>query len=324
MATIKNKKKILHIFLYTLLTVLPPTLTGAICQYITITNTAQSTYATLYTLGNNISERILSTANGIDYCMRLLTYGNDFHQLNSSEITQQINLARYYNPRLYNNVVVIDKNNKFIYGVSNEDLQQVSYIQQCVSSGKIVYHYELVSDIPTLKTCYPILKDGLPSNETIGVIVCDLNMDYIDPILSNVNVFGDDIEAYLVDEDGVLISNSRYIPNAKGTVRMDINKIKLSIDYNPYKPFKNYRDKETYGIYFEIPNLNWTLIVTNNVPENSQNVMNTIGYISALSGAGGLGTLEFVKKIKENKQLAASLLESNDDDTPKKDKSKNS
>lgn len=299
-----------------LITICPPVITGLMCNVISTNNTNTSTLQTLDTLANNLFTQISDTYTEAINVFQLLSHSEPFRNLNANQMANQINLLRLYNGTQYTNICVFNKNLNLVTGVSEFSFAQISsesYMKDALNGNTGHFYTFNANNKPILKIAFPIFKDNNHSS-VIGVIVATLNLDTLNEPLSNVRLFGENVEAYLVDSTGTLISDSRFVPNAIGNIHMDLNKIKLSIDYDASIPFTNYRNKQAYGVYYNLPDWDWTLLVTNETSSSQDNTMNNVGYISGLLGAGSITSAEIIKNLKKNQTSLEDIIETLDKD----------
>lgn len=306
----------LRTLIYMFITICPSIVTGIMCNIINTQNTNTSTLQTLNTLANNLYTQISDTYTEIINIFQLLASSESFRNLDSIKMSNQINLLRLYNNSQYTNICVFDKDLNLISGISEFNSNEIStkpYIQDTLR-GDIGYLYlSDAHDKPILKITFPIFANDQRIS-VVGIIVVTLNLNTLNEPLSNVRLFGDNVEAYLVDSSGILISDSRFIPNAIGKVHMDISKIKLSIDYDPSIPFNNYRSKKSYGVYYSLPQWNWTLLVTNEDAGLQDNTMNSVGYISGLLGMGTITSAEAIRNLIKRKKSLEEFVETLESD----------
>lgn len=83
-------------------------------------------------------------------------------------------------------------------------------------------------------------------------------------------------EAYIVNKDGVFITESRFDPDAVGKTKIDLKKIKLNIDYSKDVTYKDYRGVDVYGTYFDIPSNNWTMIFERDASKTKLDNLNLV------------------------------------------------
>lgn len=305
-----NLRKLRNL-IYMLVTICPSIITGIVCNIINTQNTNTSTLQTLNTLANNLFTQISGTYTESINIFQLLSQSESFRTLDPVQMSNQINLLRLYNSSQYTNICVFDKDLNLVTGVSEFNAFEISskvYIQDALKGFTGHLYMSDTNNKPILKTALPIFSDNKRVS-VVGIIVATLNLDTLNEPLSNVRLFGDNVEAYLVDATGTLISDSRFIPNAIGKVHMDIDKIKLSIDYDASIPFTNYREKQSYGIYYSLPDWNWTLLVTNEDIGLQDNTMNTVGYVSGLLGMGTITSAEAIRNLKNRKKSLEDLIE---------------
>lgn len=122
-------------------------------------------------------------------------------------------------------------------------------------------------NIPTIIVANPVYND---SNEIIGVIVGGLSLNRINEIIVPYH-FGNTGETYLVNDQGLMLTESRFTPelireglvkeNTKYNVHVDsIGVSKVIKGQDGMDEYLNYRGKKVIGLYRWLPQYNWGLV----------------------------------------------------------------
>lgn len=294
----KLNPALLRKLVYIFLTVLPAILTGNIYQTITSDQISTTARTSLNALGNTIYNGINDATNNISYSLKLLSTTHEVETYNLAGISQAINLYTYYNPRTCSNIFILDKNMKAIYGLNTNQLNNISYtdhIQQALS-GSTAYYYKN-DPTPFAQLAYPIFSPISPE-EVTGVMVATINLDYFQHTLATVSDISSNFTAYLIDSGGLVSTSSKDDLNTNKPTNFNIDDVKYALNYSPDGTFINQNGQSVYGVYYDIPSISSTLLVTYDDEHSDQNMTDYIGYILGLLGAGTVTTSEVLRKRK--------------------------
>lgn len=111
----------------------------------------------------------------------------------------------------------------------------------------------------TVSPIYEKSKDGA----ILGVAIITANTKLVDQILLDRQGLGKTGEAYLVNEDGILVSESRFIPNAAFNQKIDNIPVEtcFTTGQNHYGSYNDYRQRDVEGASSCIKNLGLVLLV---------------------------------------------------------------
>lgn len=120
--------------------------------------------------------------------------------------------------------------------------------------------------------------------ETTGVLCAIISLDSLsDMVKTQADSRG--IECYIVDKNGMFLTNSLYVEDAPGNKYIDLRKLKNSIDYSKNIPYENYRKVQVYGLYYDIDDTNLTLVIEQDKSFNdtsSKKIIDTGKYLSLI------------------------------------------
>ncbi|MEG0370912.1 MAG: cache domain-containing protein, partial [Clostridium sp.] len=188
--------------------------------------------------------------------------------------------------KMYNDVIVLDMKGTILYGYSQDirGIYQSSNFEKSIATKSIEVMLKQEDKSYYVELYSPIVRDD---GNVVGVIYIKIGLDEIADILRNKGQ-EDGIESYIVNKDGVMMTQSKNIPDAIGKVKMNLKKLRLNIDYSESNTYKDYSNNEVYGRYFDIKDTDWTLIVESDYTQNilKQEKSKVIGQITvALQGA---------------------------------------
>ena len=142
------------------------------------------------------------------------------------------------------------------------------------------------------------IYDSIEKDKVIGSIAFDVELDKISNITKETFDWGENIEVYLIDESGLLLSNSKYIGdnNKKGVLIQEIKsqgaKNCLECLKKHYEGeiiekhedeimrYKNYMGDEVYGVHAHIPAIRGCVIAEKSADEITK--ISLIDYIKKL------------------------------------------
>lgn len=302
----KPNKRFFSLILFFVIGILPCFITGNLSQNITQNANTENIKKDMQLLGTNVNKDFLVLSTQIQADLSLLTSSMEFRKLDIIGIGQKLRLLFYYHSDIYKNICVLDKNLNIIYGNDMDDVIKSSnkdYIHQALQ-GYPTSYYRLKNNIPQVFSAYPLFSPA-NNNSVVGVIIISLKTDYINNLVANINHFHDFMEAYIVDEEGIIITDSKYSSNTTSYVRIDIRKLKSHIEYEPNIPFANYRGVSCYGMYYDLPFANWTLVIT---ADESNTAVKQIGIASTITSfSSGIGLVIAKLLSARNKTLLKNI-----------------
>ncbi|MCT4595063.1 MAG: cache domain-containing protein [Anaeromicrobium sp.] len=243
-----------------------------------------TTTKTLYTIGKDQENRILEFYDNVLYNLNLIAQGYSISGMKCDDVNRIIEYINFKNRDIFMDIFVIDKEFNLIYG--NNYGQENFHNNECIKhalGGDLIFGEILkIKNSIYTDVAIPVYRD----EEVIGTIYAKVDLTYLNDIMANSKLIGEDAESFMLDSEGIFVTESRFIPNAVGKQSANIGKIKSSIDYSNKLPYKNYRDEEVYGIYFTIPYNKLTLVLEyNNLNMNEKNKeqIEKIGELAALA-----------------------------------------
>ncbi|GAA0117406.1 cache domain-containing protein [Clostridium senegalense] len=213
----------------------------------------------IYGTGKDLSQTVQDVIDQVYYEIKLYSLADGLSDMDEKKIMKQMNFITASKQR-YDNIVVLNKEKKIVYGyVDNPDVFSNSEaINNALNTGQ--FQVETIFNDGEYKVDMynPIVDEN---KKISGVIFIRINIKELNDIMKRCRL-DEYSEAYIVNEKGMFLTESKYIPGAIGKEKIDIDRVKLNIDYSRYTPYKDYRGQIVYGTYFPIDEeLNWTLVV---------------------------------------------------------------
>ncbi|PAB60939.1 cache domain-containing protein [Anaeromicrobium sediminis] len=242
-----------------------------------------TTTKTLYTIGKDQENRILEFYDNVLYNLNLIAQGYSISGMKCDNVNRIIEYINFKNRDIFIDIYVIDNDLNLIYG--NNYAQENFEDNECIKralDGELTFGQILkIKNTIYTDVAIPVYRD----KKAIGAIYAKVDLTYLNDIMANSKLIGEDAESFMLDNEGIFVTESRFIPNAVGKQSANIGKIKSSIDYSNKIPYKNYRDEEVYGIYFTIPYNELTLVLEHsnlNMNEKHKEQIEKIGQLAAL------------------------------------------
>lgn len=261
-STLKKGKKI-RCYVLVILSVLVPILIASylFVNIIYIKNN-ETMYNTIYNIGKKQSIIIEDSINGIISDLTLISQDYDPNGEECSKLRFNIEALNEKKGGLYNNIIILDNNLNLLYGFNynRDDYSNNIYFKGALSGKVGVSEINFNNRSGSFQVAVPIF-DTPNSSKVIGVISTKIKTNYLSTLLSYYSILEDGYECYILDENGVFITESIYKPDAVGKERVDLNKLKLNIDYDHMNIYKNHMGKNVFGVYFKLPYNDWTLIL---------------------------------------------------------------
>lgn len=292
----KNLRNIIYSFLIILPSILTGNIYSSLDQQTTTTNMIEGMQALTTTLYSNLS----TSERDLYYALSLICDSEEFETLNSEGMSRILGRLMYYNPLIIN-AYVINKEQSTIWGVNNNELSHIDYNAHITSalSGIESDYSTFIGDKPFIQSAFPIHSDSTDSF-TVGVLVVTYDLTTLDRMLQSINSQYTSLNAYVVDTDGRIVSSSQkkgLLPSTPSTI--DLNRIKLALDYSPTNTFQLFDETDLNGIYYDLPNNNWTLLVT--APHYTGiKTADAMSWVMGLLSACGISLSEYTKKRRQN------------------------
>lgn len=249
----------------------------------------------VYTVAIEKRDQINKRANAVKYEVELYRNMESIKMMDKAKIANIMAFVRA-NKEIYKNIVIIDNKKNIIYGYLEEERKflQSNEIENVINSDELILKTVKYDDTYYLDVYRSIVN----SNENVGVI-------WIRVSLNNVNKTIDDIylkktECYILDRNGVMITESRFVPNAIGETQIDLKRLKVNIDYSKNIPYKDYRGIDVYGMYFSLDVDGWTLVVETDADSKAEekNKDKNIGQIITVIEAIGIVAIQLYMRKK--------------------------
>ncbi|SHJ70701.1 cache domain-containing protein [Tepidibacter formicigenes] len=279
---LKLNNKYTHITILITVSILPTIIACVWFFNIDKKTTVDLTIKSLYTIGTEQEKKIADWFNNIVYDMNFLKEINSVKNLEKEKLAQIIEYIKT-NRDIYKDIFILDKDFNIIYGYNynNENFKEKKHVRDAIAGNTSFSDIIFSSSDTFIEVTVPIYNNS----SIIGVICSKINISSLNSIMQFSRLMNESTESYIVDKHGTFITESRFIPDAIGKKRVDIANVKLNIDYSNETPYLDYRHTPVYGLYFNLPYNNWTLIIeqdASDIHSNNNEIMKTGEILSVL------------------------------------------
>lgn len=298
MKKISDRYKYLKIAGMILISILPTILASYLFLDMDNKSSAELTINSLYTMGSDYNRQINLWIDEIVYDLNFIAFSEPVRTLDVGCVKNTIDYVKV-NKDLYKEIYILDTDANIVYGqIDNlEDFGQKTWVTNslkgAVDTSDVLFH----RNSAVIEIAVPIFN----KEKIVGAICAKVKLDHLNDIMANSILIDETAKSYIVNKDGVFITESRYYPDAVGKKKIDVDRVKLNIDYARELSYTDYRGKDVYGIYFDIPYNNWTLIVEKDkdvVEKNNKNIMKIGQYLTTFE----IFAIAIIQKVL-NKEL---------------------
>lgn len=278
----KKVTKYTNIILLLLISILPTIIICIWFFHVDKETTVDLTVTSLYTVGKEQEKEIELWFDKIIYDMNFLKEIDCVKNFEQEKLDSIIEYTKL-NRDIYKEIIILDKEANIVYGYNynNQNFKDKKGVKEALAGNIHVSDVMFISNATFIEAVFPIYNNNL----VVGVIYSKINASSLNEIMEFSRLMDESTESYIVDEEGRFITNSRFIPDAVGKKEIDIKNIKLNIDYSNKVPYIDYRGVLVYGIYFDLPYNNWTLIIeegADSVNKNNSKIIRMGEMLSAL------------------------------------------
>ncbi|WP_432667066.1 cache domain-containing protein [Wukongibacter baidiensis] len=298
----KTKNKYFKIIAMVIISIIPTI--AASYLFLTIDNqsSVELTLSSLNTMGTDYNRQINEWIEDIIFDLNYLAYSESVKTLKQCQMENLIDYIKI-NKDIYKEIYVLDKDHNIIYGHQDifEDFTQKTWIKNSFKGNVDTSDVLFYRNYAVMEIAVPIMN----KKTVVGSICARVKLDHLNDIMANSILIDKTVKTYIVDKDGTFITESRYYPDAVGKKKVDLERIKLNIDYSRDIPYEDYRGDQVYGVYFEMPYNNWTLIVEKDeevVVKNNENIIKIGQYLTSFE----VIAIAIIQKILNN-QVKVSL-----------------
>jgi HAMP domain-containing protein len=157
------------------------------------------------------------------------------------------------------------------------------------------------SEFKNNKIFFSISVPVKEKNDLLGVVVVNIDPDELFNIMEDRAGLGETGEIYLVNEDGYMITPSRFIENAVLRQKVDTNNLRdcfsgkeslehAELEHKVIDVFEDYRGVRALGVHAHIPEIKWCLLAEIDEKE----ALEPINSLLFANGVIGLITILFV------------------------------
>jgi len=306
MKFIKKNCKYLRYILLLIISIIPTIFTSASFYKINIENGIEETAKTLEILGRRQLVSVIDWKNEFIYDLSALAQFTLAQNFNKNQVSKMIEYMKFNKPS-YREIYVITDKNEIICGfiINKKEFLNSFVIKSALSGAEKMSEVIKINDKLYIDIAVPIFDE-----ENIkGAVCARIDLESLNTLMKSIEN-NETIESLIVDKNGLLLTDTKYFPEAKGNLKIDIQKIKTSIDFSKTIPYKDYRGIEVLGCYFNINDTGWTLIVQKDVDtvKKQNKTIIDIGKYTSLFQILGLIAL---KKLKEeniiNEEIAKKI-----------------
>lgn len=297
-----NNRVITTILIFCI-TVIPTLFTGGLIYRINTNSSAEFTAEKLESIASKQMDVLIAWKEAV-FCDIEMISGMDFIEnfTDDKKINELLNCLKFNRP-IYREIYIIDKNGKFHSGfIKNKDeLLQSSHIKMAFNGQKAISEVNKNAGEMTVDIVTPIVDN----KEVIGVVCGRINLNNLRHIMDNM-LGNDKYEAYIVDKNGVFLTESRFSEGSIGKKSIDLKRVKTNIDYSTTTPYKNYRGIDVLGIYKAYDEIGWTIIVEQEIEHSrkmNKDIVN-VGGVATVFQVIGLVIYKFIKENNEFKEVS--------------------
>ncbi|SHG95452.1 cache domain-containing protein [Tepidibacter thalassicus] len=278
----KYNHKYVHIAILLVVSILPTVLASISFLSIDKKTTVDLTVKSLYAIGKEQEKKINDWFNEIVYDMNFLREIESVKNLQKDKLAPVIEYIKT-NRDIYKDIFILDKDFNVIYGYNydNRNFKEKKHVRDAMAGNISFSDIIFFSNNPFVEVAVPIYNNNI----IVGIIYSKINISSLNTIMQFSRLMNESTESYIVNKQGIFITESRFIPDAIGKKRIDIANTKLNIDYSNKTPYLDYRSTSVYGLYFALPYNNWTLIIeqdADDVHRNNNKIIATGELLSAL------------------------------------------
>ncbi len=238
----------------------------------------------LYMLGKEQKDSLKRFLNEIEEEIIFVSNINGIKTLNPSEVVR-ISSYLMSTKNRYKKLIVMNTKGNILYGYLEkpEAIYENSSFEKAIATKEISKEVENKGSEYVINIYCPIVNSN---GESVGIIYLEIKMAEISDILKTSKT-EEGMESYVVNKEGIMLTESRFAPDAVGKIKVNLKSLKISIDHLATTKYKDYRGEDVYGRYFDVGDLGWTLIVESNYSYSKmkQEKTKTIGQITvALQG----------------------------------------
>ncbi|MDO6355867.1 cache domain-containing protein [Caloramator sp. CAR-1] len=316
MKFIKKNCKILRYILLLVISIIPTLFTSASFYRINMNTSIEGVAKTLEILGRRQLVSVIDWINEFLYDLNALAQLSAFQNLNINELSKIIEYMKFNKPA-YREIYVINSKNEILYGyaANKKEFLNSFVIKNALSGVEKMSEVTKVNNKLYIDIAVPIFSE----DNSIGAICARIDLEYLNDLMKSIEK-DETIESFIVDKNGLFLTDSRYLPDAVGNLKIDLQRVKTSIDFSKTLPYKDYRGIDVYGCYFNVNDTGWTLIVqkdADSVKKQNQTIIDIGKYTSLFQLLGLLA----LRKLKEDNTIPKEMADLIEDNIKKEKKS---
>ncbi len=281
--------------LYTLIIILPSVLTGNMYNTTNQSEASENLLLQLSALSSSIYTGMLNSQAHLAYSLELLCTHQDFLNFDEDGMNDLLTQFNYYNATI-SNVYLINAYDRILFGIDDTRILSPSYRAHVDRAllGRPDSYVSFADDVPFTQFAIPVYTSQ-SNRAPRAALVMTYSFAPLEDELQALNHASPNIHTYLIDGDGrILVSSSNQWPETP----IAIDAIKFQIDHCASTPFTLFDDLEVIGIYYTLPDTDWTLLITSSPPE-AVAVSDIFAWVVGMLGAGTVSSLEMMRKYQE-------------------------
>ena len=307
-----NSNKIRYL-IYSLFIILPTTFTSHLYTDTSDKKSTESLLHTLSALSMSIYSDMKASENHIYYSTSLLLSLDSFTSFDILSMCNDTNEYIYHNAFI-SNAFITDEKGAILYGINDAELLDIQYFTHVDSALKgTPSHYSSFSkNTPFIQLTFPIYSPNKKKNDTeniatpstdsikpSGALVLTYSFSHLEEELQRLKTHSPNLNAYLINSNGQVISSSYQSTDPSTTRLIDINYIRQLLDYDPSSSFVLFDEEPVNAIYYNLTGQNWTLLITSTTPSG----FDASDFISWLFSFLGITTLTAAETLKKKHAL---------------------
>lgn len=316
MKFIKKNCKILRYILLLVISIIPTLFTSASFYRINMNTSIEGVAKTLEIIARRQLVSVIDWKNEFLYDLNALAQLSAFQNLNINELSKIIEYMKFNKPA-YREIYVINSKNEILYGyaANKKEFLNSFVIKNALSGVEKMSEVTKVNNKLYIDIAVPIFS----KDNSIGAICARIDLEYLNDLMKSIEK-DETIESFIVDKNGLFLTDSRHLPDAVGNLKIDLQRVKTSIDFSKTLAYKDYRGTDVYGCYFNVNDTGWTLIVqkdADSVKKQNQTIIDIGKYTSLFQLLGLLA----LRKLKEDNTISKEMADLIEDNIKKEKKS---
>lgn len=224
-------------------------------------------------VGKRQKEIVTDWVEEIKYELKLYSQLDEFQGMDKVKISNMVSFIKSYKD-VYSNIIVLDQSDKLVYGYIEDlhDFLNTSYMRDAKDGSMSISNTINTNGSFYIDIANPISN---PNGVQVGIICVRIDLKKLNDILIRTPM-PNDMECFIVDKDGYFITESKFLADAVGKQKIDLEVLKQKIGN-----YVNYRNVNVYGNYFPVDIDSWIMVVEKETKsiETTESLMRIVGEI---------------------------------------------